>query len=155
MDQLNAHFPSSQKFWKFHLEVRWNWPFVFGPTVIFGTTLAGAHFDWSYRSDRNVPFPFPFQNVFPVPVFCILFTGSRTKRAVALVHWARGIFFMFVHPCLFCIGWLLIPCFNVLIWWQFPLFIFFLISLHSSRNPCFYHGIWGSVMVRSPLHNMT
>lgn len=155
MDQHNAHFPFRQKFWKFRLEVRWNWPFVFGPTVIFGTTFAGAHFDWSYRSNRNVPFPF----------FSKMFSQYRSSVSCLQVlepnaQWLWYTGHVESSSCLsirasFCIVWLLIPCFNVLIWWQFPRFILFLMSLQSSFNPCFYHGIWGSLVVRSPLHNMT
>ena len=63
--------------------VKWNGPFRFGPTEIFGTSLVKvAHFDRSShfgRSDRNVPFHLT------VPLFCILLTRTITKRAVAWV----------------------------------------------------------------------
>ena len=63
--------------------VKWNGPFRFGPTGIFGTSLVKVvHFDRSShfgRSDRNVPFHLT------VPLFCILLTRTITKRAVAWV----------------------------------------------------------------------
>ena len=63
--------------------VKWNGPFRFGPTGIFGTSLVKVlHFDRSShfgRSDRNVPFHLT------VPLFCILLTRTLTKRAVAWV----------------------------------------------------------------------
>ena len=74
---------------------------------------------------RKSPFSFPFQNVFPVPVFCDLVTGSISKRSVAWVHWHLESSSRLSIRASFCIGWLLIPCFNVLICWQSPLFIYF------------------------------
>ena len=63
--------------------VKWNGPFRFGPTGIFGTSLVKVvHLDRSShfgRSDRNVPFHLT------VPLFCILLTRTITKRAVAWV----------------------------------------------------------------------
>ena len=63
--------------------VKWNGPFRFGPTGIFGTSLVKVvHFDRSShfgRSDRNVPFHLT------VALFCILLTRTITKRAVAWV----------------------------------------------------------------------
>ena len=35
-------FPLSQNFRKFRAEVKWNGPFRFGPTGIFGTTSGGG-----------------------------------------------------------------------------------------------------------------
>ena len=58
----------------FWLEIKWNGPFRFGPTAIFGTRFEGgplcrsAHFG---RSDRNVPFHLT-KLLTPVPLFCIL-----------------------------------------------------------------------------------
>ena len=58
----------------FWLEIKWNGPFRFGPTAIFGTRFEGgplcrsAHFG---RSDRNLPFHLT-KLLTPVPLFCIL-----------------------------------------------------------------------------------
>ena len=87
-------FHSTQNFgW----DIKWNGPFRFGTTRIFGTSLVKVvHFDRSShfgRSDRNVPFHLT------VPLFCILLTrtiskrqrlGSLCNRNVPF-HWARGI----------------------------------------------------------------
>ena len=43
LDYNSRRFPFSSKFRKFWLEVKWNGPFRFGPTGIFGTTLGAIH----------------------------------------------------------------------------------------------------------------
>ena len=47
-----------------------------------GPALKVVQFDRSGRSDRNVPF-YLTKLLSPVPLFCILLTGTITKRAVA------------------------------------------------------------------------
>ena len=98
-------FHSTQNSGNYRWYIKWNGPFRFGPTEIFGTSFEGDALwpVWSFRSvgssDRNVPFHLT-KLLFPLPLSCILLTRTRTKRAVAWVgsvqlectiHWARGI----------------------------------------------------------------
>ena len=98
-------FHSTQNSGNYRWYIKWNGPFRFGPTEIFGTSFEGDPLwpVWSFRSvgrsDRNVPFHLT-KLLFPLPLSCILLTRTRTKRAVTWVgsvqlectiHWARGI----------------------------------------------------------------
>ena len=102
-----ARFAFNPKFREFQLvPIKWNWPFRLGPTGIFGTSFQGSPFlpclVISGRSDRNLPFHL-IKLLTPAPLFCILFTRTITKRAVAwvpglcnrnsnvLFHWALRI----------------------------------------------------------------
>ena len=78
-------FHLTQNSGNFGWHIKWNGPFRFGPTGIFGTSLKVVHFDRSRhfgRSDRNVPFHLT-KLLSLVPLFCILLTRTITKRAVA------------------------------------------------------------------------
>ena len=77
------HLTQNSGYFGWH--IKWNGPFRFGPTGIFGTSLKVVHFDRSRhfgRSDRNVPFHLT-KLLSLVPLFCILLTRTITKRAVA------------------------------------------------------------------------
>ena len=89
-----ACFAFNPKFREFQLvPIKWNRPFRLGPTGIFGTSFQGSPFlpclFISGRSDRNLPFQLT-KLLTPAPLFCILFTRTITKRAVA---WVPGLCF--------------------------------------------------------------
>ena len=101
-----GHFPFSPNIRKFWLEIKWNEPFRFGPTGIFGTAFEGGSL-WPVHSFRSVQPKSPFhltKLLCPVPLFCIpLAAGTINKHAVAwngsvkpewtfTLYWARGIF---------------------------------------------------------------
>ena len=52
-------FPFNSKLWKFLLEIKWNRPFMSGPTRIFATTIEGGPLwpVWSFHC------PFPFDKI--------------------------------------------------------------------------------------------
>ena len=63
---VQRHFPFSPKFQKFWLEIKWNRPFQFGLTRIFGPPLKVFHFDQSAhlgQSNQNLP-AFTFDKIF-------------------------------------------------------------------------------------------
>ena len=76
-------FHSTQNSGNFAWFIKWNGPFRFGPTGIFGTSFEGGP-QWPVwffgRSDRNVPFHLP-KLLSPVPLFCILITRTSS------FHW--------------------------------------------------------------------
>ena len=85
--EVKGRFPFSPKFRKFRLEIKWNGPFRFGPTGIFGTSFEGAPL-WPVLSFRSVrpKCPFPFDKLLsPVPLFWILLTRTINKLAVVWV----------------------------------------------------------------------
>ena len=75
--------PNICNFW---LEIKWNEPFRFGPTGIFGTTFEGGSL-WPVHSFQSVRPKSPFhltKLLSPVPLFCILLAaGTISKHAVA------------------------------------------------------------------------
>ena len=78
-------FPFSPKFRKFRLEIKWNGPFRFGPTRIFGNAFEAGPL-WPVRLFRSVEpkCPLPFDKIIVpstcVPLFCILLARTISKR---------------------------------------------------------------------------
>ena len=76
--KLVGAFHSTQKSGNFGWFIKWNGPFRFGPTGIFGTSFEGGPLwpVWSFRSvGPKCPFPFA-KLLFPVPLFSILLTRT-------------------------------------------------------------------------------
>ena len=67
-------FHSTQNSGNFGWYIKWNGPFQFGRTGIFGTTFEGGPLISVGRTEMS-----------PVPLFRILLTKTITKRAVAWV----------------------------------------------------------------------
>ena len=78
-------FPFSPKFRKFRLEIKWNGPFRFGPTRIFGNAFEAGPI-WPVRLFRSVEpkCPLPFDKIIVpstcLPLFCILLARTISKR---------------------------------------------------------------------------
>ena len=78
-------FPFSPKFRKFRLEIKWNGPFRFGPTRIFGNAFEAGPL-WPVRLFRSVEpkCPLPFDKIIVpstcVPLFCIWLARTISKR---------------------------------------------------------------------------
>ena len=78
-------FHSAQKFRKFRLEIKWNGPFWFGPTRIFGNAFEAGSL-WLVQLFRSIEqkCPLPFGKIIVpstcVPLFCILLARTICKR---------------------------------------------------------------------------
>ena len=86
-----ATFHSTQKSANFGWYIKWNGPFRFGPTRIFGTSFEGGPLWplWSFRSaGPKCPFPFEKIVVPSATLFCPAYkNNNQTECTVPLGMW--------------------------------------------------------------------